>query len=181
MDAYISKFLGQAPLGNFEPDWLLFRADVLFSRASCDQQQVLSISDDGVPDLGGIGEEDTCSADEVCQPVIAYPGAYRKVSVELKIHNLAVDALLKSNQVNEMGGGTLLGFDQDTHSGNEQYGFDEATSSAAAFLVMKQLIQRCLADAVPPELCLLMQYCSIYISGFAGSFLHYFISLHSII
>lgn len=59
-----------------------------------------------------------------------------------------MDALLKSNQVNEMEGGALLGFDQDVHSGNEQSGFDEATSSTAAFRVMKQLIQRCLADAV---------------------------------
>ncbi|XP_022730050.1 DNA polymerase epsilon catalytic subunit A-like isoform X3 [Durio zibethinus] len=136
------------PLGNFEPDWLLFTADVFFSRALRDQQQVLWISDDGVPDLGGFGEEDTCFADEVCQPVITYPGAYRKVSAELKIHNLAVDALLKSNQVNEMEGGALLGFHQDMHSGNEQCGFDEATASATAFRVMKQLIQRCLADAV---------------------------------
>ncbi|KAK6247338.1 hypothetical protein QUC31_018903 [Theobroma cacao] len=136
------------PLGNFELDWLLFTADVFFSRALRDQQQVLWISDDGVPDLGGTGEEDICYADEVHQPVITYPGAYRKVSVELKIHNLAVDALLKSNQINEMEGGALLGFDQDVNSGNEQCGFDEATSSAAAFRVLKQLIQRCLADAV---------------------------------
>ncbi|OMO89101.1 hypothetical protein COLO4_19937 [Corchorus olitorius] len=160
------------PLGNFELDWLLFTADVFFSRALRDQQQVLWISDDGVPDLGGTSEEDTCFADEVSlnkclgmegsyplpvgltkefvvhQPVITYPGAYRKVSVELKIHNLAVDALLKSNQVNEMEGGALLGFEQDVHTGNEQCGFDEATSSAAAFRVLKQLIQRCLADAV---------------------------------
>ncbi|TYH16062.1 hypothetical protein ES288_A05G088900v1 [Gossypium darwinii] len=136
------------PLGNFQSDWLLYTADVFYSRALRDQQQVLWISDDGVPDLGGIGEEDTCFADEVCQPVITYPGAYRKVSVELKIHNLAVDALLKSNQINEMEGGALLGFDQDVHSGNEQCGFDEANASAAAFRVMKQLIQRCLADAV---------------------------------
>ncbi|OMO70162.1 hypothetical protein CCACVL1_19081 [Corchorus capsularis] len=136
------------PLGNFELDWLLFTADVFFSRALRDQQQVLWISDDGVPDLGGTSEEDTCFADEVNQPVITYPGAYRKVSVELKIHNLAVDALLKSNQVNEMEGGALLGFEQDVNTGNEQCGFDEATSSAAAFRVLKQLIQRCLADAV---------------------------------
>ncbi|KAK8679767.1 hypothetical protein V6N13_145203 [Hibiscus sabdariffa] len=139
------------PLGNFEPDWLLYTADIFYSRALRDQQQVLWISDDGVPDLGGIGEEDTCFADEVCQPVITYPGAYRKVSVELKIHNLAVDALIKSNQVNEMEGGALLGFDQDVHSGNEQCGFDEATACAAAFRVMKQLINRCLADAVSSE------------------------------
>jgi len=31
------------PLGNFELDWLLFTADVFFSRALRDQQQVRSI------------------------------------------------------------------------------------------------------------------------------------------
>ncbi|CAK7329328.1 unnamed protein product [Dovyalis caffra] len=52
------------PLGNFELDWLIFTADVFFSRALRDQQQVLWISDDGVPDLGGNCEESTCFADE---------------------------------------------------------------------------------------------------------------------
>ncbi|XP_050220537.1 DNA polymerase epsilon catalytic subunit A-like isoform X2 [Mercurialis annua] len=139
------------PLGNFELDWLIFTADVFISRALRDQQQLLWISDDGVPDLGGISEEPSCFADEVHQPVLTYPGAYRKISVELKIHHLAVNALLKSNQVNEMEGGALLGFEQDMGAGShicEQYGFDEAISSAPALRVLKQLIQRCLADAV---------------------------------
>lgn len=50
-----------------------------------------------------------------------------------------------------MEGGGLLGFDQDTIHGshnNELCGFDETTSSAPAFRVLKQLIQRCLTDAV---------------------------------
>ena len=63
-----------------------------------------------------------------------------------------MDALLKCNQVNEMEGGALLGFDHDFNSGatsmNDQSGFDEATSCAWALRVLKQLIQRCLADAV---------------------------------
>ncbi|MQL76823.1 hypothetical protein Taro_009221 [Colocasia esculenta] len=53
------------PLGNFELDWLLFTVDVFFSRALRDQQQILWVSDDGVPDLGGIAEEDTSFIDEV--------------------------------------------------------------------------------------------------------------------
>lgn len=60
-----------------------------------------------------------------------------------------MDALLKCNQVNEIEGGALLGFERDMMSeGNEQCGFDEATSFAPAFRVLKQLMQRCLADAV---------------------------------
>ncbi|PIA58925.1 hypothetical protein AQUCO_00400052v1 [Aquilegia coerulea] len=137
------------PLGNFELDWLLFTADIFFSRALRDQQQVLWISDDGIPDLGGITEDDTCFADEVHQPVLSYPGAYRRVTLELKIHHLAVNALLKSNQVNEMEGGALFGYDQDMNSGpQEQTGFDETRSCASAFRVLKHLIQRCLQDAI---------------------------------
>ncbi|KAE8646908.1 DNA polymerase epsilon catalytic subunit A isoform X1 [Cucumis sativus] len=140
------------PLGNFELDWLIFTADIFFSRALHDQQQVLWISDDGVPDIGGINIEDVCFADEVQQPILTYPGAYRKVSVEFKIHHLAVNALLKSNQVNEMEGGSLFGFERDIQCGaqfsNEEGGFDEAASCAPAFRVLKQLIQRCLTDAV---------------------------------
>ncbi|KAK1260374.1 DNA polymerase epsilon catalytic subunit A [Acorus gramineus] len=66
-----------------------------------------------IPDLGGIAEEDSSFADEVQQPVLTYPGAYRRVTVELKVHHLAVNALLKSNLVDEMDGGALLGFDHD--------------------------------------------------------------------
>ncbi|KAM1255671.1 hypothetical protein ACFX1Q_029918 [Malus domestica] len=140
------------PLGNFELDWLIHTADIFFSRALRDQQQVLWISDDGIPDLGGINEEDSCFADEVCELNFSYPGAYRKITVELKIHHLAVNALLKSNQVNEMEGGSLLGFESDANSGvhtfDAQVGFDEATSCAPTFRVLKQLIQRCLSNAV---------------------------------
>ncbi|KAK4492254.1 hypothetical protein RD792_003057 [Penstemon davidsonii] len=140
------------PLGNFEVDWLIHMADIFLSRALHDQQQVLWISDNGIPDLGGINEEVPCFIDEVNEPVLTYPGAYRKVTVELKIHNLAVNALLKSNQVNEMEGGALFGLDQElnpaAYSSKEQYCFDEATSCAPAFRVLKQLVQRCLADAV---------------------------------
>ncbi|KAK9127695.1 hypothetical protein Syun_016492 [Stephania yunnanensis] len=82
------------PLGNFDLDWILFTADIFFSRKLHEQQQALWISDDGVPDLGGLSEEDTCFADE--------------------IHHLAVNALLKSNQLNELEGGALFGFEQET-------------------------------------------------------------------
>ncbi|XP_026665327.2 DNA polymerase epsilon catalytic subunit A isoform X2 [Phoenix dactylifera] len=138
------------PLGNFELDWLLFTADVFYSRALRDQQQILWISDDGIPDLGGTYEGDTCFADEVGQPALTYPGAYRRVAVELKIHHLAVNALLKSNQVDEIEGGSMFGFDHEMHHGPHvsETDFDEASACAPAFSVLKQLIQRCTSDAV---------------------------------
>ncbi|KAL3628020.1 DNA polymerase epsilon catalytic subunit A [Castilleja foliolosa] len=140
------------PMGNFEIDWLIHTADIFLSRALRDQQQILWISDNGIPDMGGNNEEVPCFIDEVNQPVLTYPGAYRKVAVELKIHHLAVNALLKSSQVNEMEGGALFGLDQEmnpaSYSSDKQYSFDEENSCAPAFRVLKQLIQKCLADAV---------------------------------
>uniref|UniRef100_A0A0E0K092 DNA polymerase epsilon catalytic subunit n=1 Tax=Oryza punctata TaxID=4537 RepID=A0A0E0K092_ORYPU len=138
------------PLGNFELDWLLFTADVFFSRALRDQQQVLWISDDGIPDLGGTYEGDTCFADEVIQPALTYPGAYRRVAVELKIHHLAVNSLLKSSQVDEMEGGPIGSFANDMPAGpnGTETEFDDATLCIPAFQVLKQLIQRCISDAV---------------------------------
>ncbi|CAD6250912.1 unnamed protein product [Miscanthus lutarioriparius] len=138
------------PLGNFELDWLLFTADVFFSRALRDQQQVLWISDDGIPDLGGTYEGETCFADEVIQPALTYPGAYRRVSVELKIHHLAVNALLKSSQVDEMEGGSIGSFGNDVPPGphGTETDFDDASLCIPAFHVLKQLIQRCISDAV---------------------------------
>ncbi|XP_039789737.1 DNA polymerase epsilon catalytic subunit A-like isoform X3 [Panicum virgatum] len=138
------------PLGNFELDWLLFTADVFFSRALRDQQQVLWISDDGIPDLGGTYEGDTCFADEVIQPALTYPSAYRRVSVELKIHHLAVNSLLKSSQVDEMDGGSISSFGNDMPPGPHatETDFDDASLCLPAFQVLKQLIQRCVSDAV---------------------------------
>ncbi|KAI3783594.1 hypothetical protein L1987_42678 [Smallanthus sonchifolius] len=127
------------PLGNIELDWRIHTADIFFARALRDQKQILWISDNGIPDLGGDNEEETCYFDEVNQPVLTCDGAYRKVTVELKIHNLAVNAL-------------LLGFDSDltseSHLLNEPSDLDEATPCLPSFRVLRDLIQRCLADAV---------------------------------
>ncbi|CAN6479373.1 unnamed protein product [Victoria cruziana] len=140
------------PLGNFEHDWLLFTADVFYSRALRDAQQVLWISDCGIPDLGGLVAEDVSFVDEIQQLVITYPGAYRKVTVELKIHHLAVNSLLKSSQLDEIEGGMLLGHESDMPAGPpftySSSCFDEIAACSSAFRVLKHLVQRCLSDAV---------------------------------
>lgn len=73
----------------------------------------------------------------------------------MQIHNLAVNALLKSNLVNEMEGGVFLGFEQDVNprgsNSNDNTSFDETTGCAQAFRVLKQLIQSCLADVRKSE------------------------------
>lgn len=70
--------------------------------------------------------------------------------VLLQIHHLAVNALLKSNQVDEIEGGSIFGFDHEMHHGPHvnETDFDEATACAPAFAVLKQLIQRCISDVV---------------------------------
>lgn len=40
----LSNLWAQVPLGNFELDWLIYTADIIFSRALRDQQQVFFIS-----------------------------------------------------------------------------------------------------------------------------------------
>nr|GEU89867.1 hypothetical protein [Tanacetum cinerariifolium] len=52
------------------------------------------------------------SSYQVDQPIHAFEGAYRRVTVELKIHNLAVNALLKSDQINEMEESGVFGLDE---------------------------------------------------------------------
>ena len=75
-----------------------------------------------------------------------------KCCVSLQIHHLAINALLKSGQIKEIEGSGFHGFEQETDSdlytSSEQYDFDEATSCEPAFRVLKQLVQRCLQDAI---------------------------------
>ncbi|KAI3498915.1 hypothetical protein L1887_34701 [Cichorium endivia] len=103
--------------------------------------KILWVSDNGILDLGGDNEEETCYSDEVNQHVLTYPDS-----------SSGCQCSVKSNQINEMEGGTLFEFDHDLTSGshlpNEQLGLDDATSCAPAFRVLKQIIQRCLADVV---------------------------------
>ncbi|KAD4583994.1 hypothetical protein E3N88_21595 [Mikania micrantha] len=126
------------PLGNIEQDWRIHTADVFFARALRDREQVmLWISDNGNPDFGVDNEEETCYFDEVNQPVLTCDGAYQKVTVELKIHNLAVNAL-------------ILGLDHDLSSGSH-LPLDEDARCLPAFCVLRDLIKKCVTDAVLSE------------------------------
>lgn len=68
----------------------------------------------------------------------------------LQIHHLAVNALLKSSLVEETDGGSLFCHESDSHppAHDNETDYDEASSCAPAFQVLKQLIQRCISDAV---------------------------------
>ncbi|KAL2635827.1 hypothetical protein R1flu_007306 [Riccia fluitans] len=136
------------PLGNIDSDWLLFTADTLYARALRDNQQVLWSSDNGIPDLGGgLPDENVSSADEVQQPAVSFPGAYRNVTIEFKIHHLAVNALLKSSQINEFEGGTIDS-DGGALSMEGETSWNEEIFCSPAFRVLKQLVSGWLADAI---------------------------------
>ncbi|KAL6992539.1 hypothetical protein U1Q18_010649 [Sarracenia purpurea var. burkii] len=98
------------------------------------------------------------------------PWFYQNIGeAEYIIHHLAVDALLKSNQVNEMEGGALFGFEQDLNPGhfsNEQCFFDEVISCAPSFRVLKQLVQICLTNALTSGNVFADAISSIYTDGF---------------
>jgi DNA polymerase epsilon subunit 1 len=68
----------------------------------------------------------------------------------LQIHHLAVNSLLKSSQVDEMEGGSISSFGSDMPPGQHdtESDFDDASLCSPAFQVLKQLIQRCISDAV---------------------------------
>jgi DNA polymerase epsilon subunit 1 len=89
---------------------------------------------------------------QVQPPALIFAGAYRSIVIELKILHLAVNALLKCNQVNEIEGGALLGFEIDNKSGAQastgSISWDESSSCATAFRVLKQMVQGWVADAV---------------------------------
>lgn len=67
-----------------------------------------------------------------------------------QIHHLAVNSLLKSSQVDEMEGGPIGSFANNMPAGpnGTETEFDDATLCLPAFQVLKQLIQRCISDAV---------------------------------
>ncbi|GJP47493.1 hypothetical protein CLOM_g6680 [Closterium sp. NIES-68] len=98
------------PIGNMSQDWILHTADVFFARALRDNNHLLWLSPTGLPDVGGVAEEEAMSfLDEVQQPQVVVPGHYTTVTVELKVQHLAVCALIKSTIINDIEGGALLG------------------------------------------------------------------------
>lgn len=63
---------------------------------------------------------------------VCFPGAYRCVCVRLRLLNLTVNAIVKSDALAELEGGVAA---------------MDASGCAAAFRVLKQLVSNWLADA----------------------------------
>ena len=66
---------------------------------------------------------------------VVYPGAYRCVCVQIKLHHMAVNATAQAGVVGEMEGAALLDSTLDPQGGGQ------------AFKVLKQLVSNWLADA----------------------------------
>ncbi|RZC63467.1 hypothetical protein C5167_025233 [Papaver somniferum] len=118
--------------------------------AACSLLQLLWICDDGVPYLGGINKDDSdehallmnCIFSTWRGLVLLYnfsfPGGF-SLQISHPIHQLPVNSLLRSNQINEMEGGALFVFDLYIFGSHEKTGFHEASALASAFGMQSKL------------------------------------------
>mmetsp|Transcript_42312 Transcript_42312/g.135440 ORF Transcript_42312/g.135440 Transcript_42312/m.135440 type:complete len:1109 (-) Transcript_42312:20-3346(-) len=137
------------PVSAFGHDWRMATMDAFFARKLRDAKHVLWMSRTGAPDLGSGEASEGALGEELSSPELVFPGSYRGVCIELKINHLAVNAIDKSGQINELEGGVLLGLDSE--AGNQLLApdsHDEQLGCAPAFKVLKSLVQSWLQDAV---------------------------------
>ena len=163
------------PLGNLGPDWVITVADAFFARALRDANHVLWSSPSGEPDLGGgpadaaggppgalspgddLGDDVTQVAssnggdDGACHACV--PGAYRSACVELRLHNLAVCALVNAHLLPDIGVGddtapaAPAAADATTGPGVKATQLGGAHATAGAFRVLRGLVTAWVADA----------------------------------
>ncbi len=76
------------------------------------------------------------NATENCAVQVVYPGAYRCVCVQIKLHHMAVNATAQAGVIGELEGAALLDSSLDPQG------------AGPAFKVLKQLVGNWLHDAV---------------------------------
>lgn len=157
------------PVGNLPSDTTLFVSDVFFARALKKQNHCLWVSPTARPDLGGREEDDNrlvCDVDEDTSVEINEPGFYSNVCVEFSLENLAVNAILQSNHINDAEGGSGDGvsFDSMTHTSLDDMmggrgnnikanltSFDESAQCTPVFRVLKSLVHTWLHEVMQYE------------------------------
>ena len=97
------------PIGNIESDYPAFISDLFFARALKHSGHLLWMSNGPRPDLGGLEEDENYFADEHINPETSKPGVYRKVCMEIDIGQLAVNAVVQQQLIEESEGGIGLG------------------------------------------------------------------------
>ena len=76
------------------------------------------------------------NASKICDVQVVYPGAYRCVCVQIKLHHMAVNATAQAGVIGELEGAALLDSSLDPQG------------AGPAFKVLKQLVSNWLHDAV---------------------------------
>ncbi|DBA81285.1 TPA: hypothetical protein ACH3X2_006902 [Trebouxia sp. C0005] len=127
------------PIGNMTGDWIQNTADALYARCLRDADHLLWANDPSLPDVAGPAnaQVDT-SRFQLDQPTmeVVYPGAYRCVCVQIKLHHMAVNATAQAGVIGELEGAALLDSSLDPQG------------AGPAFKVLKQLVSNWLHDAV---------------------------------
>lgn len=124
------------PLAHLGGDHNLAIADMLFARNLRDADHLLWCLDPSLPDLGygmdtGRSEDTYLGDDDGLMTQIINPGAYRSITVELKLHHLAVCALDKVAQLAEIEGTADI----------------TSPGTGLSFKVLQSLVKAWLADA----------------------------------
>jgi DNA polymerase epsilon subunit 1 len=151
------------PVGNLPAETSTFVSDVFFARALKKQNHCLWVSPTARPDLGGREDDDNrlvSDMDEDASIEINEPGFYSNVCIEFSLDNLAVNAVLQSNHINDAEGGEA-GFDSiTTTSLDDMMGsgiksnltsFDESAQCTPVFRVLKSLVHTWLHEVMNYE------------------------------
>lgn len=131
----------RVPVGNLELDVYNFITDVALSRSLAANNFCSWYSDTALPDLGGNEEDRGITAVETAARDV--PGAYRTICVEIDLFGLAVNTVLNADLVDDIDGASILDDSMQTDDvlpGEQR--FDDATSTIAAFKVLKSLVER---------------------------------------
>jgi DNA polymerase epsilon subunit 1 len=157
----------KVPIGNLGTDAIITSYDVMLARVLQKNRALMwTSSKPGCPDVGlsslslapgasilGLMHSHSNEIDsndiwgdenESTSPVVAYPGAYRSICVEIDIHYLAIAALSDSRS-NSTGAAGIFGADGTMANSNATLGDEMAT--AISLPLLRSLVQHWLHDA----------------------------------
>ena len=154
---------GHVPIGNLPTDAPVFLCDMFLARHLKKQNHLLWVSAGNRPDLGGREEDDNRLMTDMNEDVgleINEPGRYSSVCVQFNLQNLAVNAVLQSNHINDAEGasGDGISFDSIAHTSLDDIvgtgfkstltSFDESAQCTPVFRVLKSIVHTWLTETV---------------------------------
>jgi DNA polymerase epsilon subunit 1 len=144
------------PVGHLEGDQPLLLSDIDFARRLTKEDMVLWWSPGELPDLGGV-QDDKRPSEPLPGTEFLSPGCYFNVCLEIRVRNLAVNAVLHSVIVNELeGSGGATAFDSTSHTLDEYAGGEaqrdltlgESNVSPKTFGILKNMVKTWLLDKI---------------------------------